>query len=200
MDNNTINRIETDIDIDTQNRDNLLSLFKHVPASIIKNEKTKKHNTGVYFHKVPVNPFNGLCSVDYRQATDNGFFKLDILNVSIYKDILSEDHLNSLMETEPMWELLEHKEIVENLFHIHNHYDVVSKMKPKSVSQLAAVLALIRPAKRHLIGKDWDTINSEVWNIPEDNSNYYFKKSHSYAYALTIIVQLNLLAEQSIQN
>ena len=49
----------------------------------------------------------------------------------------------------PMWELLEHKEVVEQLFHVHNHFDIVNILKPKSIEQLAAGLAIIRPAKRH---------------------------------------------------
>jgi len=90
-------------------------------------------------------------------------------------------------------ELLEHKEVVEQCFHIHKHHNIVSRMKPTSVSQLAAVLAIIRPAKRHLIGKDWDTINKDVWVRPT-NDDYFFKKAHAHAYAMAIVLQLNMLA------
>ena len=68
-------------------------------------------------------------------------------------------------------------------------------MKPKSVQELAAVLAMIRPAKRHLVGKDWKTVLEEVWKKPENNE-YFFKKSHSIAYAVAIVVQMNLLCEK----
>jgi DNA polymerase III alpha subunit len=67
-------------------------------------------------------------------------------------------------------------------------------MQPTSIEQLAAVLAMIRPAKRHLIGKDWATVMSEVWTKPETN-DYYFKKSHATAYAAAIVVQMNLICE-----
>ena len=87
----------------------------------------------------------------------------------------------------------EHKEIVEQLFHIHNHFDIVNTLKPKSVEQLAAVLAIIRPAKRHLLKQNWDEINQNVWKKPEDNT-YYFKKSHAIGYALAICVQMNLMS------
>jgi hypothetical protein len=53
---------------------------------------------------------------------------------------------------------------------------------------------MIRPAKRHLIGKDWTTVMTEVWTKPETN-DYYFKKSHATAYAAAIVVQMNLICE-----
>ena len=66
---------------------------------------------------------------------------------------------------------------------------------PTSVEQLAAILAMIRPAKRYLIGKDWSTVMTEVWIKPE-NEEYFFKKSHATAYAVAITVQMNLICEQ----
>ena len=41
-----------DVDIDFFDRDNTLKLFKHTPASMIKDGKSEKHKTGVYFHAV----------------------------------------------------------------------------------------------------------------------------------------------------
>ena len=93
-----------------------------------------------------------------------GYFKIDILNVGLYKDIKSKEHLDQLLAMEPMWELLEHKEVVENAS-IHKHFEIVKKMKPKSVEELAAVLAVMY-AKRHLLGKDWDTVMKQVWVKP----------------------------------
>jgi hypothetical protein len=63
------------------------------------------------------------------------------------------------------------------------------------VEQLSAVLAMIRPAKRYLIGKPWTTIMKEVWTKPE-NDEYFFKKSHATAYAVAIVAQMNLICEQ----
>jgi hypothetical protein len=68
-------------------------------------------------------------------------------------------------------------------------------MKPTSILQLAAVLAMIRPAKRHLIGTDWTTVMMTIWTKPEDGE-YYFKKAHAIAYAMAIAVQMNLICEQ----
>ena len=36
-----------DVDIDFFDRDNTLKLFKHTPASIIKDGKSEKHKTGI---------------------------------------------------------------------------------------------------------------------------------------------------------
>ena len=181
-----------DIDIDFKNRDDVLTLLKHIPASITDD---RKHNTGVYFNSIPVNPLTGCSSLDYKEAEERGYFKLDLLNVNLYKDIKDEKHLNMLMDKEPMWELLNHKDFVEQLFHIHDHYKIVAKLKPRTVEKLAAVLAIIRPSKRYLLNEDWDTINKEVWITPVDNS-YYFKKSHAIAYAIAVVVQMNLIVEQ----
>ena len=34
-----------------------------------------------------------LSTIDYEKAEDRGYFKLDFLNVSLYKDIKDEEHL-----------------------------------------------------------------------------------------------------------
>ena len=188
--------VKTDIDIETKNRNDLLSLIKHIPAGIVKDNIIKKHNTGVYVTDVPKDPLQGVSSIDYAEAEDRGYFKLDILNVSIYEDVKDEDHLLKLISAEPDWSLLEHKEIVEQLFHVHNHFDIVNKLKPKSVEDLAAVLAIIRPAKRNLLNESWTTIKEKVWEKPQDGT-YFFKKSHAVGYALAIVLQLNLLIEKT---
>jgi len=183
-----------DIDIDFSDRTQILNIIEHVPASIIEKDVVKKHNTGVYCQQIPVNPLNNLASFDYKIAEDRGYFKIDFLNVNIYKDVKNEEHLIKLMETEPLWDLLEQDEFVNLLFHLNGHGNILRTLKPKNVEQLAAVLALIRPAKRHLLHSPWDQILKEVWVKP-DNNDYYFKKSHAVAYALAIIVQINLLCE-----
>lgn len=183
-----------DIDIDFLDRDNALSLFKHLPASRIDQNILTKHNTGVYFHRVPIDFNTGLCSLPYDKAEEQGFFKIDFLNVNLYKGIKDEEHLNQLMNTEPLWDLLEQDEFLNLLFHVNGHGAILRQMKPSSVEQLAAVLAIIRPAKRYLVGKDWSTVMREVWLKP-DNGEYFFKKSHATAYAVAIVVQMNLICE-----
>ncbi len=184
-----------DIDLDFADREQALKLFKHIGASRIEDNKLVKHNTGVYLHSVPVNAPTGLCAVPYDHADEEGYFKIDFLNVGIYKDVRDENHLNQLIQQEPLWDLLLEDQFVNLLFHLNGHGEILRKTCPTSVEQLAAVLAMIRPAKRHLIGKDWTTILKEVWTKPE-TGEYYFKKSHSFAYATAIVVQMNLICEK----
>ena len=181
-----------DVDIDFFDRDNTLKLFKHTPATIIKDDKIEKHKTGVYFHAIPNHPVTGQATLDYKEAEDRGYFKIDCLNVNIYKNVKSEQELVELMIQEPDWDMLNNKAIVDQLFHLNGHYEIVSRLKPKSIEQLAAVLAIIRPAKRYLLKQNWDEIKTNVWKKPADGS-YFFKKSHAVAYAQAVVVQMNLM-------
>lgn len=184
-----------DIDIDLADRDQLLKLVKHIPASMTKQGERVKHNTGVYFQFLPWTWQDNLASLDYETAEQQGYFKIDLLNVHLYKQVKSEQHLDHLLAQVPMWEMLEHEDIVNQLTHLNGNFEVVSKLKPRSVLELAACLAIIRPSKRYLLGKDWATIMREVWTAPADGS-YYFKKAHALAYAHLVVVHMNLLAEQ----
>jgi len=184
-----------DIDIDFADRDVVLEKIKHRVARL---DTGKKHNTGVYVTECPHNPIDNLSTIDYKTAEDRGYFKLDFLNVSIYKDVRDEAHLKELMEKEPLWELLEQKDFVDLVFHLSGHDSLLKQLKPTSVSQLAATLAIIRPAKRHLANKDWQTIMKEVW-IKPTNGEYYFKKAHAMSYAMACVVHMNLICEQLYQ-
>ena len=184
-----------DIDIDFADRNKALEDLFHISASRIENQELRKHNSGVYFQDIPLDPLSGLASIPYEEAEERGYFKIDFLNNSVYQQVKDEEHLIKLMNQEPIWEMLEEKEVVEQLFQIHGHFEIVSKMKPKSVEQLAMVLALIRPAKYHLIGKDWKELKKDIWTHSE-NDKYSFKRSHALSYSMVIVVQMNLLLEQ----
>jgi len=184
-----------DIDIDFVDRDAALTLFKHIRASREDNNHLVKHNTGVYLHEVPVNAETNLCAIPYEEAEKRNYFKVDFLNVGIYKGVRDEEHLNYLINTEPLWDLLEQDDFSNLLFHVNGHSPILREMKPRSIEQLGAVLAMIRPAKRYLIGKEWTVVMKEVWTKPE-NDEYFFKKSHAIAYAQAVVVQMNLICEQ----
>ena len=179
-----------DIDIDFADRTTALEVFKHVVAS----NGDKKHNTGVYCTSIPYNPLSGISTINYKEAEDRGYFKIDFLNVGVYEGVKSKAHLLELMEQEPLWDLLEQDDFSNLLFHVNGHGAILREMKPRSIEQLAAVLAMIRPAKRYLIGKEWTTVMKEVWTKPE-NDEYFFKKAHAVAYAHAIVVQMNLICE-----
>ena len=185
-------KFQADIDIDFGDRDKALEHIKHIPASIYRNDEFVPHNTGVYVNNIPQHPITKLARIDHKEAEQRGYVKLDFLNVSVYQQIHSEEELDVLMSIEPPWEKLQDPEFVKNIIHIGNHYDIVKTLKPKTIDEMAAVLAIIRPSKRYLLNKDWATINQEVWTKPTDG-NYYFKKSHATSYAYLVVVHMNLL-------
>ncbi len=183
---------KSDIDIDFGNRDLILEHIKHIPAAMRNVTPIRKHNTGVHVTEIPYDPLNDIASIDYSEAEDRGYIKLDLLNVHVYQDIDSEAQLIELM-CEPNWELLKNKEFVEKLIHLGNHYNNLQKMPEpvNSIPRLAMFLACIRPGKKHLIGQTWNEIAKTVWDRTVDG--YTFKKSHSIAYSQLVVVHMNLL-------
>jgi len=197
-----VRRADTDLDIDFQDRDKALEgLFYRQAANIGDDGVVRPHTVGVYFQDIPYDPITQLSTLDTSEAEERGYFKFDFLNVSLYDGVKSEDHLNKLINDPPIWEMLEEEFFVKQLWHIHDHFEIVEAHQPKSVEQLAMVLGIIRPAKRHLLGLPFNEIEGEVWNKPQVGDkgyNYrgsFFKKSHSVAYSLGIVVQMNLMAE-----
>lgn len=188
---------KSDIDIDFANRDHILAVLPHTAATIVKDKQATKHNTGVYFTDIPVDPFEGFASIDYKQAEDIGYVKLDFLNVSLYNKVRDESHLNQLMTADPAWDFLLQREFTGQLIHIGNHYDTLIKMPEPvdSIPRMAMFLAIIRPGKRHLIGKPWNEVAKTIWTASEDG--YTFKKSHAVAYAHLVVVHMNLICEQA---
>lgn len=189
-------KFSADIDIDFADRDAVLKLIKHVPASMYRNGDWIKHNTGVYVNPIPADPFTGLSNIDYVEAENIGYIKLDLLNVHVYSLIKDEDHLNQLIAEEPMWEMLEHREFVEKIIHIGNHYDLICKMPEpiNSIPRMAMFLSIIRPAKRHLVGLTWKEVAKTIWQKPTDDV-YFFKQSHAVSYSQLVAVHMNLLSQ-----
>jgi len=184
-----------DIDLDFPDRNKVLDIVRHVPAILTDG---KKHNTGVYCQEIPVNPLTGFATIDYATAEERGYFKIDFLNVSAYEGVKNEEHINKLLSIEPLWELMYEKEVCDQLFHINGYHNLVARLKPNTILELATVLALIRPGKRHLVDQcardGFDSVQDEVWSKTDEG--YSFKKSHAVGYAHVIIMQLNLICER----
>lgn len=193
-------KFRSDIDIDFGNREQILRVIHHTPATIVRDSGPVRHNTGIYVTDIPVDPFLGCASIDHTLAENLGYIKLDFLNVGIYSQVKNEDHLVELMNREPPWDRLYDPDFCSQLIHIGNHYDTLIKMPEavNTIGRMAMFLAVIRPGKRHLIGRPWKEVAQTVWNKPNDDS-YYFKKSHSVAYAHLVIVHMNLLADLTNQ-
>ena len=185
----------TDIDIDFVDRNQILDIIKNIPASLDGN---KKHNTGVYVQPIPINPLTGNANIDYKTAEDRGYFKIDFLNVSAYQGVRNEDHLVQLLNTEPLWDLLHEKEVCDQLFHVNGYHTLLRTLNPRTIEELAMVLAMIRPGKKHLVpicqDYGFQAIKDEIWTKTEDS--YFFKQAHAISYAAVIVVQLNLICER----
>lgn len=191
-----MNRFNSDIDIDFGDRDLILKHIQHTPAAMYNVDPPRKHNTGIHVTDVPYNPVYDIAALSYTEAEERGYVKLDMLNVYVYRFVRDEQHLVELMR-EPNWALLLDKANVEQLIHIGNHWETLQLLEEPidSIPRLAMFIALIRPGKRHLIGKSWAEIGQTIWEKEQDG--YSFKKSHSVAYAHLVAVHMNLIAEGS---
>jgi len=190
-------KITTDVDVDVFGRDEILKGIECIFGRIDRPDgKVDKHNTGVYFQNIPRDPTTNISTLDHRIAKDYGYFKIDFLNVNMYEEIKSEQHLLSLIDKEPPWDFFLYEEITDQLFHLKGHSNLLVRYKPQSVEDLAMILAIMRPAKAYLQQHGWDRIRDEVWVKVEGEEAYQFKRSHGIAYALAIVVNLNLLIER----
>jgi len=189
-----------DIDIDLPTSFDPLKTFKGaIPASMVKNDELSKHPCGVYFQQIPTDQYTGLSAIPYEQAEQLGYFKIDFLHLNVLNTITSKQELRELIDQEPDWNLFNDRKVVEKLFQLGKQYELISKLKPKSVDDVADVLALMRPGKKHLL-QDYLNNKQEVRKelYKKNDDGYTFKRSHAISYALTIIVQLHLIKQKRI--
>jgi hypothetical protein len=193
-------KFTSDIDLDLGDRTQLLEHIGHIASSIRTSDSVKRHNTGIHPTRIPYDVINNMASIDYKQAADRGYIKLDLLNVWVYKLISSEEHLHRLMKEPADWSILKNKDYFSKLIHIGNHHSTFLDMPEPicSIDTLAMFLALIRPGKRHLIGKSWAEVSKTIWD--KSNDGYHFKKSHSISYSQLVVIHMNLLCEQKDQS
>ena len=184
-----------DIDIDFKTNFDPLDYFKEgVRASREERGELRKHPAGVYLQTIPKDPITKLSAIPFEQAEELGYFKIDFLHISLLDDFESKEEIRQLLKIEPDWSILDEQENVEKLFQIKNQFDVVQKIKPKSIEDLCDVIAIFRPGKKHLLqhyNANKEFIRKELYKKPEQG--YYFKKSHSLAYAMNIVLQMHLI-------
>lgn len=186
-----------DIDVDVPSSFDPLKLFPTaVRASQLKDEKLTPHPCGVYFQEVPKDPLTGLSAIPYDRAEDLGCFKLDFLHVHVYDHFTSREEIKELLRHDPDWGLLEIPSVVDQLFQVSKHFELLSKVKPHSMIELADCLALIRPQKRYLMKyylEDRDKTREFLYKKEPGGDGYAFKKAHAVAYAMVIVLQLHLI-------
>lgn len=187
-----------DIDIDFPTKFEPTTVFKNaVVASMVKDGELMKHPCGHYFQSVPVDPVTSLAAIPYDKAQDLGYFKVDFLHLAALDCFDSKQQIRDLLDKQPDWTLLLHEENVAKLFQLKRHYQLLRQVKPQSANELADCIALIRPNKKHLVNqyiKDKKGTSRLLYRQSDEDKSS-FKRSHAISYALTIVLQLHMIAD-----
>ena len=187
--------MSADIDLDLANRDQLLKLINATPARQIHQGQVRRHNSGVYVTDIPWDPVNACAAVDYETAEQLGYFKIDLLNMSVYQLIQDPDHYEQMLSSEPPWaRLWTDPEWSQQLVHIGNYTELLKSMKPDSIPRMAAFISIIRPGKAHLQNLPWDQVFASVWD-GDDSRGFVFKHAHAIGYAALVALHMNLLSQ-----
>jgi hypothetical protein len=185
--------MSADIDIDLANREQVLNLLQHVPARISVNGQVRKHNSGVYVTDIPYDAVTECAAIDYEEAERRGYFKIDLLHMSVYDLVRDPEHYAELLSKEANWaRLWTDSDWVKQLVHVGNYTDLLKAMKPDSIPRMAAFISIIRPGKAHLQNCPWDEVFASVWD-GDDSRGYTFKKAHAIGYAALVSLHMNLL-------
>jgi hypothetical protein len=191
--------MSADIDIDLADRDQLLNLIRAIPARQFHQGQVRKHNSGIYVTDITYDPVNYCASIDYEQAEQLGYFKIDLLNMSVYQLIKSPEHYQQMLDQPPGWsQLWTNVEWAKQLVHVGNYTDILQTMKPDSIPRMAAFISIIRPGKAHLQNKPWSEVFDSVWD-GDDSRGFVFKHAHAVGYAALVALHMNLLSQPALQ-
>lgn len=185
--------MSADIDLDLANRDQLLKLIQATPARQFYQGQVRQHNSGVYVTDIPWDPVHRCSALDYKQAEKLGYFKIDLLNMSVYQLIKSPEHYEQMINQEPPWERLwTDRAWAHQIVHVGSYKSLLENMRPNSIPRMAAFISIIRPGKAHLQNQPWDKVFETVWD-GDDSQGFVFKKSHAVSYAALVALHMNLL-------
>ncbi len=191
--------MSADIDLDLADRDQLLKLIQAIPARQMHQGQVRRHNSGVYVTDIPYDPVNACAAIDYEQAEECGYFKIDLLNMSVYQLIKSPEHYKQMLDQEPNWSRLwTDVEWAKQLVHVGNYTELLKSMKPDSVPRMAAFISIIRPGKSHLQNKPWPEVFESVWD-GDDSKGFVFKHAHAIGYAALVALHMNLISQPVVQ-
>lgn len=183
-----------DIDIDTPTTFKAKELFDVTRAAMVQDGEMIRHPCGMYFQNIAVDPYTGCAAIPYGDAEEHGYTKIDFLHLSALDAFENKDQIRTLLKANPQWGLLTDPNVVPKLFHVSKHLNTLRAIKPKSIQELADAIALIRPAKKHLIQAYANSANRQDLRaeLYRKSDQYYFKRSHAVAYAHVIVLQLHL--------
>jgi len=184
-----------DIDIDISPKFSALKLFdgRVVQASRVEKGELTNHPVGIYFQGMAKDPFTGFAAIPYDVAEEEDYFKIDFINNLSLNAFESKDEMNRLLDIEPDWSIMDDPDNVNKLFHLSGHFELVAQIEPKSILEVADVIAFIRPGKYKLLDKylkNKKLGRKELYTVREKS---HMKKSHALAYALLVVLQLHLI-------
>ena len=190
--------MSADIDIDLPDRAALLQLIPHTAARQLVQGQVRRHNSGVYVTAIPQDPINNCAAIDYETAEHRGYFKIDFLNMSVYKLVRDPAHYEQMLAQEPEWsKLWTDPNWTSQLVHVGNYADLLQTMRPDTIPRMAAFISIIRPGKAHLQNKTWEEVFASVWD-GDDSKGFVFKKAHALGYAMLIKLHMNLLQDVAV--
>jgi hypothetical protein len=190
--------MSADIDLDLADRDQLSKLIQATPARQMHQGQVRRHNSGVYVTDIPYDPVNACAAIDYETAERLGYFKIDLLNMSVYTLVQDQAHYDHMLSQEPPWERLwADSAWTKQLVHIGNYTELLKIMCPDSIPRMAAFISIIRPGKAHLQGRPWEDVFASVWD-GDASRGFVFKQSHAISYAALVALHMNLL-NQSVE-
>lgn len=186
-----------DIDIDFQTDFDPISIFDTaVKASMVSNGALRAHPCGAYLQTMPKDPITGLAAIPYDKAKELTFTKIDFLHLGALDLFTSKQQIRTLINTPPKWGMLLRYDVVCKLFQLGNHADLVKKIAPTSILQLADCISLIRPGRIELVDEYLlDPINTrkKLYTITKKDV-YAYKKGHAVAYAMVVVLQMHLIS------
>lgn len=185
--------MSADIDIDVPDRSKILELIQHTPARQVIDGRPRRHNSGIYVTDIPRDIEHGCAAIDYELAEQRGYFKIDLLNMSVYQLIRDPEHYEQMLSATPSWSRLwTDSAWASQLVHVGNYTDLLADMKPDSIPRMAAFISIIRPGKAHLQRRPWAEVFASVWD-GDESRGYTFKKSHAVSYAALVALHMNIL-------
>jgi hypothetical protein len=165
------------------------------------NQRITPHPCGVYFPDcgIPIDKETDMASLDYKQAEDIGFMKVDLLSNTVYDGFVNKQEVLDALHADVDWSRFREYDFVKSLPQLSEHVELVMDIKPESIDDLADILALIRPAKRQFID-DYKVNKDEVRKklYIKTGKGIMFKKSHAYAYAAMLICFINKKGSQHL--
>ena len=190
--------MSADIDIDLADREQVLQLIQATPARQMHQGQVRRHNSGVYVTDIPYDPVNQCAALDYETAEQRGYFKIDLLNMTVYQLIKDPEHYQAMLEQPPTWSRLwTDPAWAQQLVHVGNYTELLKSMRPDSIPRMAAFISIIRPGKAHLQNQPWDRVFESVWD-GDDSRGFVFKQSHAISYAALVALHMNILSQVAV--